>query len=76
MRTMLTIDDDVFEVARERAEREDKTVDEVLSSVLRTSLMPSEMVFETKNGIPQLPIRPDGKIVTLEMVNQLRDELV
>jgi hypothetical protein len=73
---MLTIDDDVFEVARERAEREDKTVDEVLSAVLRTSLIPSQMVFETKNGIPQLPIRPGSKPVTLEIVNQLRDELV
>ena len=76
MRTMLTIDDDVLEVARERAEREDKTVDEVLTAVLRASLIPSETVFETTNGIPQLPIRPDGRIVTLEMVNQLRDEQV
>jgi hypothetical protein len=72
---MLTIDDDVFEVARERAEREDKTVDEVLSAVLRTSLMPSEIVFEMKNGVPQLPIRPGAGISTPELIRQLMDEL-
>lgn len=76
MRTTLTIDDDILEAARERADFEQKTIGEVVSSLLRKALEPATPVETTKNGVPQLPIQPGSRPVTLEFVNRLRDELV
>lgn len=73
MRTTLTIDDDVLQAAKEIAERRGVSTGTVLSELARNSLRPTK-VWETRDGIPQLPIRPDGKIITLEFVNSLRDE--
>ena len=76
MRTTLTIDDDILEAARERADFEQKTIGEVVSSLLRKALEPATPVETTKNGVPQLPIQPGSRPVTLEFDNRLRDELV
>jgi hypothetical protein len=76
MRTTLTIDDDILEAARERAEFERKTVGEVLSALARKGLCPPESAPVIRNGIRLLPIQPGSARVTLEHVNQLRDELL
>lgn len=76
MRTTLTIDDDILEAARERAYFEQKTIGEVVSSLLRKALQPPAQIVTTRNGVPQLPIQPGSRPVTLEFVNRLRDELV
>lgn len=76
MRTTLAIDDDVLSAAKQLAEFEQKTVGEVVSSLLRKALQPAPLVETTKNGVPQLPIQPGSRPVTLEFVNRLRDELV
>jgi hypothetical protein len=34
----------------------------------------AKVIFQYRNGVPLLPRRPDGKTVTMEMVNRLRDE--
>ena len=76
MRTSLAIDYDVLAGAKHRAERENKTIGEVVSSLARQGLSragrssPAE-----RNGIPLLPSRKSALPVTLELVNQLRDEL-
>ena len=75
MRTTLTIDDDVLVVAKGIASEQHKTVGEVISDLARQALRPATPVPTTRNGVPQLPLRPDAKPVTLEIVNQLRDEL-
>jgi hypothetical protein len=75
MRTTLTIDDDVLSAAKERAELERKTVGEVISALARQGLRPPTNFAKTRNGIVLLPVRPDAKPVTLELVNRLRDEL-
>jgi hypothetical protein len=75
MRTTLTIDDDVLGAAKEIAYRERKTVGEVISELARRAMRPADPFVRTRNGIPLLPVRPDGRPVTLEMVNRLRDEL-
>lgn len=75
MRTTLTIDDDVLSAAKERAELERKTVGEVISALARQAMRPATAFARTRSGIPLLPIRPDAKPVTLELVNRLRDEL-
>jgi hypothetical protein len=76
MRTTLTIDDDILQAARERAEFERKTVGEVISALARKALHPRETVPDIRNGIRLLPIQLGSSPVTLEHVNRLRDELL
>jgi len=75
MRTTLAIDDDVLAAAKHLAEREQRTVGEVISSLARQALSPSGRGSRTeRNGIPLLPSKKKASPVTLELVNQLRDE--
>lgn len=76
MRTTLAIDDDVLAAAKGLAAREHKTVGEVISSLARQSLQPTQTAARTRNGIPLLSVRPGTVPVTLELVNKLRDELL
>jgi hypothetical protein len=75
MRTTLAIDDDVLAAARHLAEREHKTVGEVISALARQGLKPDNGPERQKrNGIPVLPRSPGAVPVTLALVNLLRDE--
>lgn len=77
MRTTLAIDDDVLAAARGLAENQQKTIGEVISALARQGLEPKAKAarLETRNGVPLLPLRPDARLVTPELVNRLRDEL-
>ena len=75
MRTTLAIDDDILAAAKHLAEREGRTLGEVISSLARQSLARSETDARIdRNGIPLLPSKNAASPVTLELVNQLRDE--
>jgi len=74
MRTTLSIDDDVMAAAKAIAERENKTVGEIVSTLARRALQPPRPGGRTRNGIPLLPRRGTTKTVTLDLVNRLRDE--
>ena len=75
MRTTLAIDDDVLAAAKHLAEREDRSIGEVISTLARHGLTRSARGSRTeRNGIPLLPSRKSAVPVTLELVNQLRDE--
>ncbi len=73
MRTTLTIDDDVLIAAKAIADRENRTLGQVVSNLVRTALQPPPTEQLYRNGIPLLP-KTSGTIVTREMVNALRDE--
>ncbi len=79
MRTTLAIDDDILAAARHLAERQSKTVGEVVSMLARQGLNKgSRAAPASRNGIPLLPSFKSGKSatpVTMELVNQLRDEM-
>jgi hypothetical protein len=75
MRTTLAIDDDVLAAAKHLAERQSKTVGEVISALARQSLHRAPRSATVRNGVPLLPRRKDAAPVTLDLVNQLRDEL-
>lgn len=76
MRTTLAIDDDVLAAARHLAERDRKSVGEVVSALARQGLgQGAGTAKRQRNGIPLLPRRRDAAPVTPELVNQLRDEL-
>ena len=74
MRTTLAIDDDVLTAARAIARQSNKTIGEVVSDLARSALRPPTTARQ-RNGIPLLPQRAAGVIVTPEIVNALRDEL-
>lgn len=75
MRTTLTIDDDVLALAKAMAQRQQKSVGEVISALARQALMPAKAQRELRNGVPLLRVKPGGAAVTPELVNRLRDEL-
>ena len=74
MRTTLAIDDDVLTAVRSLAERQRKSVGEVISALARQALRREAPVGVTRNGVPLLPSGNAPTPVTLELVNQLRDE--
>ena len=73
MRTTLAIDDDVLAAAKELAERQHKTVGEVVSALARQSLQ-RPTAKRQRNGVPLLPVSNPSAAVTLDIVNALRDE--
>ena len=75
MQTTLSIDDDVLMAAKNLAERERRTIGEVLSDLARQALRCDPPAGGVRNGIRLLPVKADAAPVTMERVNQLRDEL-
>ena len=73
MRTTLDLDDDVLLAARELAQRRGVSIGKALSDIARHALARQEGVV-TRNGVPLFPVHPEARVVTLELVNQLRDE--
>lgn len=76
MRTTLDIEDDVLNAAKELAQRDGSTTGRILSALARRGLA-SQTPHDTcrpmlRGGVPLLPSR--GEVVTLEKVNELRDE--
>ena len=75
MRTTLAIDDEILAAARHLAEREKKTVGEVISALAKKGLARNQRSAPAqRNGIPLLASPPGAMPVTMELVNQLRDE--
>ncbi len=75
MRTTLAIDDDVLSAAKHLAERERKSLGEVISALARHGLnRGTRSARPVRNGVPLLATREHGTRVTLELVNRLRDE--
>ncbi len=72
MGTHVTIDEDVVRAAEKLAQEQDRTVGEVISELARKSL-PAESAIVYPEGFPLLPKRP-GVVVTMELVNELRDD--
>jgi len=61
MRTTLSIDDDILLTAKHLAERDRKTVGEVISELARQGLARATRVARTeRNGVLLLPRRHDG----------------
>ena len=83
MRTTLALDDDVLAAARAIAQREGRSLGEVVSGLVRAALVPRPDVVADeagvqgarRGGLTLLPTREAGRPVTMEWVNQLRDEV-
>lgn len=73
MRTTLAIDDDVLVAAKAIARQQHKSIGEVVSELARRALHRPQ-TSSTRNGIPLLPAQNGDTVVTLDIVNALRDE--
>ena len=74
MRTTLDIEDDLLQAMREIADHRGLTAGRVASELIRKALEPSEATPRVRNGVPVLPRRRQGPIMTMKLVNELRDE--
>jgi hypothetical protein len=73
MRTTLDIEEDVMLAARELARQRGVSLGKVFSDLARQALAHQE-AGEVRNGVPLFPVQPGAVLVTLELVNRLRDE--
>lgn len=73
MRTTVDLEEDVLLAAKEIARQQGRTLGRVLSDLARQALTQRAAVA-TKHGLPQFPVQPDAGVVTLDLVNRLRDE--
>ena len=73
MRTTLAIDDDVLLAAKAIANHENRSLGQVVSDLVRKALDRPLSPQRERNGMLLLPDRP-GPMVTMEIVNALRDE--
>ncbi len=74
MRTTLDIDDELLLTVKEMARQRGTAAGSVISEQLRESLLPKCLGVEYRDGVPVLPRRPQGPVVTSERVNRLREE--
>ncbi len=74
MRTTLDVEEDVLLAAKEIAKQRGETLGRVLSELARQTLTKRDPLSK-EHGVPLFPVRRDGGVVTLELVNRLRDEM-
>ena len=77
MRTTLDIADDVLQASKERAQREKKTIGEVISDLARRGLTAAQglpCTKEPKAVYGLRPFAPRGGIVTNELIDKLRED--
>jgi len=72
MRTTIDLEDDVLSAAKELAIKRGTTVGRVLSELARQSLTRQSLVA-TRDGLPLFPVQTKAGVVTLALVNRLRD---
>ena len=74
MRTTLDIDEDVLQAAKELAVLNRVTAGKMVSNLVRKALTPTGPIPKMRNGVPLLPPRPGQRIMTMKLVNELRDD--
>jgi hypothetical protein len=73
MRTTVDLEEDVLLAAKEIARQRGTTLGQVLSDLARQALT-RRIPVASKHGLPMFPVQSDAGVVTLGLVNQLRDE--
>jgi hypothetical protein len=76
MRTTLDIEEDVLSVAKDLARREKKTAGQVISELARKGLtgVPASVADEPKANYGFRPFPKEGRIVSNELINKLRED--
>lgn len=73
MRTTVDLDQDVLLAAKELARHRGVGVGKVLSDLAREA-MTRQPACSARGEVPLFPVQPNAGVVTLELVNRLRDE--
>ena len=74
MRTTLNIEDKIFIVIKSLARQRGETIGKIVSELLSKALTPTDNI-EMRNGVPIIAHQEDSsETVTMDLVNQLRDE--
>ena len=73
MRTTVDIDEDVLMAAKSISAQKDSTLGKVISDLVQQALAPKRPP-SMRSGVPVFPQRKNAKIVTMDLVNRLRDE--
>ena len=73
MRTTLSLDDDVLQIAKQLAAQRGTTAGQVISELARQALEPKTSP-RMRNGVPLFVPKAGGRKPHLALVNQLRDE--
>ena len=74
MRTTLDLEDELLLAVKEIAKQRGTTASHVVCALIRESLQPRSVKLAYRDGVPVLPLRPNGPVITSELVNRLRDE--
>ena len=74
MRTTLEIEDDVLEVAKGIARHQCVSLGKAVSLLMRKAISPTSATSTVRNGIRVISHQGQTKPVSLDTVNQLRDE--
>ena len=73
MRTTVNLDEDVLLAAKQLAHDQGVPVGNVLSALARQALTRS-VSTASRNGLPLFPVQSNAGVVTLALVNHLRDD--
>ena len=73
-RVPVLLDPFQYERLKEIARQRGATISKVLSDLAQRAAT-RQANGETRHGVPLFPVQPDARPVTLELVNQLRDEV-
>lgn len=73
MRTTIDLEEDVLRAAKEIARQRGSTLGRVLSDLARQALTRKAPISK-KHGLPLFPVQPNAGVVTLELINHLREE--
>ena len=75
MRTTINLEEGVLAVIRATAEREGKTLGEVVGDMARQTLLKETKAAYDDDGFPVLRRKVPGVVVTTEDIRKIRDEL-
>lgn len=73
VRTTLDLDDDILQAAKEMAETRRTTAGKIVSELVRKALQAPATKVRVRNGVPLIPRRPGAPVMTMKLVNELRD---
>jgi len=73
MRTTLDLDDDILQAAKEIAESRRTTAGKIVSELVRKALQTPASPVRVRNGVPLISRRPGAPVMTMKLVNELRD---
>ena len=73
MRTTLNIEDDVLFAVKQFSRERHESAGHLISELVRKALLP-KLKGRERNGVPLFPVKPGAKVVSMDLVNRLRDE--